>query len=81
MSEKITEIILLVAPSIITILSMVGVIAKVISNFKALKKDVVDMKDITEIKSQLKCVLEENYELKKKLNETMTIIDRIERKE
>ena len=81
MKEHITEIILLIAPSILTILSMIGIIAKVIASFTALKKQVVEMKDLKEVKGQLNEVLQENRMLKKKLNETMTLIDRIERKE
>lgn len=78
--NNIQEIILMVAPSVITILSMIGVIAKVIASFRALKKDVVDMKEMREVKEMLKSVVEENYELKKQLNETMTMIDHVERK-
>lgn len=79
MSEQITQIILMIAPSVITIFSMIGVIAKVIYNFKSLKKQVVDMKDMKEVKEQMSALLKENRELKKTLNETMTMIDRVQR--
>lgn len=81
MKEQITEIILLIAPSVITILSMIGIIAKVIGHFRSLKKEVVDMKEMKEVKQKLDAVIQENYELKKTLKETMSVIDRIERKE
>ena len=80
MSEQITQIILTIAPSVITILTMVGVIAKVISNFKSLKKDVVDMKCYDDQKAQMKLILEDNRALKKQINELLTKIDHIERK-
>lgn len=79
MSEQITQIILMIAPSVITILSMIGVIAKVIMSFRALKKDVVDMKEMREVKEKLNALLDENYALKKTLNETMAKIDHVKR--
>lgn len=81
MSDAATQIILLIAPSILTILSMIGIIVKVIVSFKALKKEVVDMKDIKDLKTQMQMVLQENYELKKRLNETMTMIDHVDRRD
>lgn len=79
MKEQITEIILLIAPSIITILSMIGVIAKVIANFKALKKDVVDMKEMKEVKDYCQAILKENYELRQLNKELLTKIDHVKR--
>lgn len=81
MKEQIVQIILLTAPSIITILSMIGIVIKVILNFRALKKDVVDMKDLAEVKLLLREVVKENAELKKTLNKTMSMIDHIDRRE
>lgn len=79
MTLSIQEIIILIAPYVLSALTFIGVIAKVISSFRALKKDVVDMKDLSEVKSQMKQLLSENYELKKTLNETMTKIDHVRR--
>lgn len=78
-TEQITQLILQIAPSVITILSMIGVVIKVIGQIKALKKQVVDMKPYEDLKSQLSTVLQENYELKKTLNECMTKIDHVKR--
>lgn len=79
MSEQITEIILLIAPSIITILSMLGIVAKVILNFKALKKEVLDLKGVENLKIQLGQVIQENHELKCAMNELLTKIDHVKR--
>lgn len=79
-TEQIIQIVIGVFPSLTAIVTMIGVIAKTISAFTKLKKQVTDMKDISELKVQMKQVLQENYELKKTLNETMTKIDHIERK-
>lgn len=81
MSEQITNIIISIAPSVITIFTFIGVIAKVISSFTKLKKEVVDMKCVKDLNSKMDEVLEENRMLKRKLNETMTLIDRVERKD
>lgn len=82
MSEKVTEIILMIAPHIITILSMIGIVAKVIISLKTLKKDVLEVKHIEQrLDDMERKYVEENRELKKKLNETMTIIDRVQRKD
>ena len=76
----ITQIIVSIAPSIIAILTAVGVVIKTLHSFAQLKKEVTDMKAIEDVRDSLKEVIKENYELKKKLNETMTKIDHIERK-
>lgn len=78
MSELIQQIIIMVAPYIMTILTFIGVIVKVMHSFKSLKNEVRDNK---KLEAQIQKVLEENYELKKKLNETMTLIDRVERRD
>lgn len=80
MSISIQEIIVLVAPYVLSAITFIGVVAKVIKSFADLKKQVVDMKQIEDVKSQMKTLLQENYELKKTLRETMTKIDHIERK-
>lgn len=75
----IQQIIILVTPYVLTLVTFIGVVAKVVSSFKALKKDVVDLKDLETVKTQMKQVLQENRELKKCLYETMTKIDYIDR--
>lgn len=76
---NIQEIIVLITPYILSAITFIGVIAKVIHSFSQLKKEVVDMKSIDDIKKQLTTVIQENYELKKTLNETMTKIDHVRR--
>lgn len=80
--SKITEILTMyVVPYAITIIPVIGIVIKVISSFVKLKKEVLDMKDLKEVKEQMGSILEENKMLKRKLNETMTLIDRVERKD
>lgn len=79
-TEAIIELIVSILPSIIAIFTTIGVIVKVIKQFADLKKEVANMKAIEDLRDQMKQVLEENYTLKKTLNETMTMIDHVERK-
>lgn len=68
-----------ILPSFIAVLSTVGLILKVIKNFKKLKDDVSSMTAMEDIRNQLKEVLQENAKLKKQLNETLTKIDKVHR--
>lgn len=77
--ETIKELLIFITPYIITALTFIGVVIKVLHSFSKLKKDVVDMKELHEVKEKLNMVLKENYELKKTLNETMTKIDHVRR--
>lgn len=79
-TEQIIDLVISLCPSVMAILTMVGVVAKTVREFTALKKQVTDMKSIEDLNTKLGQVIQENYELKKKLNETLTKIDHIERK-
>lgn len=79
-TDQIISIIISVFPSALAILTMVGVVLRVVKDFNALKAQVTDMKDIRDLNDKLGDLIRENYELKKKLNETLTKIDHIERK-
>lgn len=81
MNEQIIEFIISILPSIIAVLTTVGVIFKTIREFKALKKEVTDMKSIEVLKSDLREVLQENRELKRQMNQTLSKIDHIHRGE
>lgn len=78
-SDQIVSLIISIAPSFISILTMIGVIARTLKAFADLKKQVTDMKVIEDLKKKLDVVIEENISLKKTLNETMTKIDHVKR--
>lgn len=80
-TEQIVTWVLSILPSLIAVLSTVGLVVKTIRNFKKLKDDVSNMTAMEEIRSELKEVLQENRELKKQLNRTMTKIDHVYRPE
>lgn len=82
MSEAVKEIVILVGPYLLTIFSMIAIVAKVFIGLKSVKRDVMDLRRIEKRLDDLELTLiEENKMLKKKLNETMTIIDRVQRKD
>lgn len=79
--ETIVSWIVAILPSVIAVLTTVGVVIEVIKKFKKLRDDVANMTAMKEIREELKQVVQENYALKKKLNETMTLIDKVHRNE
>lgn len=78
-TEKIVEWVIAIIPSIIAIITTLTAILKVLKQFKDVKADVADMKCIEELKEEIKQLLEENYALKKAINETLTKIDHVQR--
>lgn len=78
-TEQIVSWVLSVLPSVIAVLTTLGLVVKTIKDFKQLKSDVANMTAMEEIRAQLKQVIEENIKLKKTLNQTMTKIDKIRR--
>ena len=77
----IVEWVISVMPSVIAVLTTVGVIIKTLKQFKELKNQVTDMKAIEDLRDQLKMILQENASLKKQLNKTLTKIDHVNREE
>lgn len=73
----IIEWIIAVLPSVIAVLTTVGVIVKTLKDFKELKKQVTDMKAIEDIREQLKMILQENYQLKSQLDKTIAKMNHI----
>lgn len=79
-TAQITQLVISLAPSVIAILTMVGVVLRTLHAFTSLKKEVTDMKAVQDISDQLRGLTKENHELKKQLNELLTKIDHVERK-
>lgn len=75
--NTIVQWVLSVLPSVIAILSTVGIILKTLKEFKSLKKEVTDMKALEDVKSQLKMILKENYELKTRLDKTIAKMNHV----
>lgn len=90
--EQIMAIVVAAAPSITAIIGIVAAVVKGIKSNKATSQDVIDKfeevrqeifntKEYSDLKNQLTLAHQENYELKKKINELLTSIDKIQRKE
>ena len=88
--EQIMTIIVAAAPSITAIVGIVAAVIKGIRSNKATSQDVIDKfeevrqeifntKEYSDLKNQLTLAHQENRELKKKLNELLTKIDKIDR--
>ena len=73
----IIEWIIAVLPSVISVLTTVGVIVKTLKDFKELKKQVTDMKAMEDVREQLKMILQENYQLKSQLDKTIAKINHV----
>ena len=90
--EQILLAVVAAGPSIVSIAGIIVSVAKVIkegkatnqeviTKFEEVRTEIVNTKEYTELKDQLLIVHQENYELKKKLNELLTKIDRINRED
>lgn len=88
--EQIMAIIVAAAPSITAIIGIIFAVIKGIKSNKTTSKDVIDKfeevrqeifnaKEYSDLKNQLLIAHQENRELKKKINELLTKIDRIDR--
>lgn len=76
---NIYNMIMLLIPTLISIISMIGVVVEVLKKFAALKKEVANMKDMEHVKNKLNQLLEENDNLQKYIKELLTKIDHVDR--
>lgn len=67
------------APMLVTIISIIAMVVKVLGAFKALRKDVADKTEMEAVKDQMKVVLHENYELKASIKELVEKIDKVKK--
>jgi hypothetical protein len=90
--ETIYAVIMAAAPALTTIIGIIFAVVKgiktskttstdVINKFEEVRQEIFNTKEYSELKDQLKIAHQENYELKKKLNELLTKIDHIQRNE
>lgn len=88
--EQIMAIVVAAAPSITAIVGIVAAVVKgiksnkatsqdVINKFEEVRQEIFNTKEYEELKGQLAIAHKENYELKKKINELLTKIDKIDR--
>lgn len=88
--EQIMISIVAAAPSLTSIIGIIFAVLKgvktskttstdVINKFEEVRQEIFNTKEYSELKNQLIIAHQENYELKKKLNELLTKIDHIQR--
>lgn len=77
--SNIETLIMAYAPLLVTIIGIVTSFIKMISVLKANKKE--NNEQISNIKNELQEVVNQNYALKKQLNELLTKIDHVDRGE
>ena len=68
------------APAIVAITGIIAAVCKLMKSFNELKGEVVNVKEYTDLKKELKEAHKENRELKKQLNEVLTALTRVEHK-
>lgn len=86
--EQIMTIVIAIAPAFTAIVTVVTAAIRllksdngVIAKLEELKKEIYSTKEYSDLKNELKIAYQENRELKKKLNELLTKIDRIHRED
>lgn len=90
--DQIMAIIVAAAPSLTAIIGIIAAVVKmvkegkisnaeVMAKFEETRKAVLDTQQYDELKKQLEIVHAENIELKKKINELLTLMDNVVRKE
>lgn len=84
--EQIMSVVVAAAPAITAIIGCVVTFLKnkttcqsVVNKFEEVRQEIFNTKEYSDLKDQLKIAHQENYELKKKLNELLTKIDKIDR--
>lgn len=75
----IETLIMTYAPLLVTIISIIAMVVKVLKSFKDLRKEVADKTELDDIRTEFQLVLQENYELKKSINELLEKIDKVKR--
>lgn len=77
MIDQVVAYIVAIAPSLITIISVICMVVKIIKQFTSLREEVKNSKEMEEIKNQIQIVVQENYELKKQIKTLVNKIDKI----
>lgn len=78
-TSEIMQLVIGCAPSVIAILTFIGVVFKVCHEFAKLKQTVADMRSVKEVNTKIADLVQENYELKTQLNEVLRKIDHVRR--
>lgn len=77
MLTEIEAFIIAYTPLLVTIISTIVMVYKVLKSFKDLKEEVKQSKEMQEIRDQVKIVIQENYKLKRQINQLIEKVDKV----
>lgn len=78
MVETIILAIVAASPAVVAIVGIITAVCKLMKSFNELKGEVVNTKEYADLKAQLLIAHQENRELKKKINELIVAITKIQ---
>lgn len=81
MLTEIEVFIIAYTPLLVTIISTIVMVCKILKSFKDLKEEVKQSKEMQEIRDQVKIVIQENYKLKKQINQLIEKVDKVKMNE
>lgn len=81
MIETVFLAVIAAAPALVSIAGVIAAVCKLLKSFKELKEEVTKTKEYEDLKNELRVAHAENREIKKKLNELLTAMDRVKREE
>lgn len=81
MLTEIEAFIIAYTPLLVTIISTIVMVCKILKSFKDLKEEVKQSKEMQEIRDQVKIVIQENYKLKKQINQLIEKVDKVKMNE
>ena len=81
MIDEITAYIVAILPSVITVISVLAMVIKLLKNYNNLKEEVINSNRMKKIEEQVTVVIQENYELKKQIKLMIEKIDKVKIKD
>ena len=81
MIDEITAYIVAILPSVITVISVLAMVLKLLKSYNNLKEEVINSNRMKKIEEQVKVVIQENYELKKQIKLMIEKIDKVKIKD
>ena len=81
MIDEITAYIVAILPSVITVISVLAMVVKLLKNYNNLKEEVINSNRMKKIEEQVTVVIQENYELKKQIKLMIEKIDKVKIKD
>ena len=81
MIDEIATYIIAILPSLITVISVVAMVLKIVKNFNTLKEEVTNSNRMKKIEDSVQAIVQENYELRKQIKQLIQKMDKVKIKE